>query len=59
MWGNILAQSELKGKPLPVIDAMIAATALVNHMAVATRNITDMTVPGLMIINPWNSFVES
>jgi hypothetical protein len=59
MWGKILAQSELKGKPLPVIDAMIAATALVNHMAVATRNITDMTVPGLMIINPWNSFVES
>lgn len=57
MWGKILAQSEQKGKPLPVIDAMIAATALVNHMAVVTRNINDMTAPDLMLINPWGSIV--
>lgn len=57
MWGKILAQSEQKGKSLPVIDAMIAATALVNHMAVATRNINDMTAPDLMIINPWESLL--
>jgi len=53
MWGKILAQSEQHGKPLPVIDAMIAAAALVHNMGVVTRNINDMTVPDLMVINPW------
>ena len=57
IWGKILADSEQKGKSLPVIDAMIAATALINHMAVVTRNIKDMMVPDLTIINPWDSFM--
>lgn len=34
-------------------DALIAATALVHGMTVATRNITDYAPTGVETINPW------
>ena len=34
-------------------DALIAATALVHGMAVATRNVADFVATGVEIINPW------
>ncbi|HXW82494.1 MAG TPA: type II toxin-antitoxin system VapC family toxin [Acidimicrobiales bacterium] len=41
--------------PAPFRDALIGATALVHHMAVVTRNVTDFErFPGLAVINPWS-----
>ncbi|RZU47394.1 hypothetical protein EV700_0355 [Fluviicoccus keumensis] len=34
-------------------DALIAATALVHGMTVATRNIADFTPTGVPVFNPW------
>ncbi len=34
-------------------DALIAATALVHGMIVATRNVTDFQPTGVAILNPW------
>ena len=34
-------------------DALIAATALVHGMTVATRNVADFELTGVSIINPW------
>ncbi|MGO9437882.1 MAG: type II toxin-antitoxin system VapC family toxin [Terracidiphilus sp.] len=34
-------------------DAMIAATALVHGMTVATRNVADFHLTGVALINPW------
>lgn len=34
-------------------DALIAATALVHGMTVATRNISDFQYTGVIILNPW------
>ena len=34
-------------------DALIAATALVHGMTVATRNADDFTSTGVLIVNPW------
>lgn len=34
-------------------DALIAATALVHGMAVATRNVADFKPTGVSIVNPW------
>lgn len=53
-WGFIQAISEKAGNKIPVIDAFIAATGLFHKMSVVTRNIDDMRIPGLAIINPWD-----
>jgi toxin FitB len=34
-------------------DALIAATALVHDLTVATRNVTDFPAAGLRVVNPW------
>lgn len=35
-------------------DALIAATALVHGMTVATRNTVDFTATGVQLFNPWD-----
>ncbi len=39
--------------PFPERDALIAATALVHDMTVATRNVADFTRTGVRVVNPW------
>lgn len=36
-------------------DALIAATALVQGMTVATRNVADFSATGVALINPWQA----
>jgi hypothetical protein len=40
-------------KPLPVIDALIAATARVHGLTVVTRNVKDFELAGVPILNPF------
>ena len=53
-WGEILATAEMDGRPIPAIDSLIAATALVHDLSVVTRNTQDMEGSGVEVINPWN-----
>lgn len=39
--------------PRPVLDALIAATALVHGMTIATRNTQDFASTGARTVNPW------
>jgi toxin FitB len=41
-------------RPLPVIDALIAATAQVNGMTVVTRNVKDFEYSGVQVLNPFH-----
>jgi len=52
-WGRITARAELAGNPLPSIDALIAATAIVHGLSVVTRNTSDIVRTGAPIIDPW------
>lgn len=52
-WGRITARAGLAGNPLPSIDALIAATAIVHGLAVVTRNTSDIARTGAPIIDPW------
>lgn len=52
-WGRFYAQNERAGKPPPMIDSMIALTAKTHHLTLVTRNIKDMQLDGLTLINPW------
>ena len=40
-------------QPLPVIDALIAATAQVHGMIVVTRNVKDFELAGVEVLNPF------
>jgi hypothetical protein len=39
----------------PERDALIAATALVHHLTVVTRNVADFEPMGVELLNPWES----
>jgi hypothetical protein len=52
-WGTVSGESEKRGRPLPVIDALIAASALVHGLTVATRNVTDFERCGATCVDPW------
>lgn len=53
-WGSITGESEKRGRPLPVIDCLIAATALVHGLRVVTRNVGDFERCGAACVNPWD-----
>ena len=52
-WGEMLARLDKLGKPVPVVDALIAATALQHQLTVVTRNTQDMAACGVTLLNPW------
>ena len=39
--------------PLPVVDGLLAATARVRNLVVATRNVRDIARAGVDTVNPW------
>ncbi len=50
-WGVIAAEAKRKGKPLAVIDGLLAATAIHHNLVVVSRNAADF--PGAQVFNPW------
>jgi len=54
-WGLLAARLESKGKILPAMDSLIAATVLTHKFAFVTRNVDDFNGADLEIINPWES----
>lgn len=52
-YGAFHAKRLAMGRPLPVMDGLIAAIAKANGMALATRNITDFHGLDLQLINPF------
>jgi tRNA(fMet)-specific endonuclease VapC len=54
LWGNLVGQLEQNGRPLPVMDSLIAAIALNNSLSLVTRNEKDFAGTGVVIVNPWS-----
>jgi predicted nucleic acid-binding protein len=52
-WGELIAKAEKKGRILPTIDSLIAATAVTHNLHIVTRNTKDFEGFHLTIINPW------
>jgi len=53
VWGELQGRSEVKGRPMPTIDSLIAATGVAHDLIVVTRNIADMEQSGVSLLNPW------
>jgi len=52
-WGEMMAETAAIGKPRPPVDALIAATAKVDHLTLVTRNVKDMEHTGVKLFNPY------
>ena len=52
-WGGISALAAARGRPLPVVDGLLAATALQYHLTLVTRNGSDVAGTGVTTLNPW------
>ena len=51
--GKIVAHREAQGRPIEAVDAFIAATAVVFHLTLVTRNISDFSRTVDSILDPW------
>jgi predicted nucleic acid-binding protein len=52
-WAALLARLRTSGKAMPIKDSLIAATAIVHGLAVATRNRSDFANAGVRIVDPF------
>jgi toxin FitB len=49
LWGELASV-----RPRPVVDTLIAATAIIHGLTLLTRNIPDIADTGVVTINPWH-----
>ena len=54
-WGLLAAQAKRKGIALPIVDGLLAATALHYNLTVVSRNSSDFTSAQVPVVNPWET----
>lgn len=52
-WAELLARLRSTGKSMPIKDSLIAATAMVHGLTIATRDRADFVNAGVRIIDPF------
>jgi hypothetical protein len=52
-WGRLNAK-----RPLPAVDSLLAATANVHDLTLATRNVGDLAGAGVRVVNPFQFINE-
>jgi len=52
-WGRLAAEAATTKKALPVIDGLLAATALHHSLTIVTRNSRDIESTRVPVLNPW------
>lgn len=54
-WAKLLAALRASGRAMPIKDSLIASTALVHDLVVATRNRRDFEYAGIEIVDPFSA----
>lgn len=52
-WGEICAEAEKKGRPVPVLDGLMAASALVHGLTLVTRDTGGVAGTPVSMLDPW------
>ncbi len=50
-----MAELKRKGRPMPLLDSMIAATALAHRLTVATRDTGHFRRAGVNVVDPFSA----
>jgi len=53
IWGELTARASQSGKTVAASDGLIAATAIRNGLCLMTRNISDFSDTGVILLDPW------
>ncbi len=53
-WGTLSAGGATTGRPLPVMDGLLLATAQVSGLTLATRHVADCAHRGVPVVDPWS-----
>jgi len=54
-WGLLAAEGKRKGKALPIVDGLLAATALHYNLTVVSRNASNFAFTQVPVLNPWET----
>ena len=52
-WARLVVDLKRKGRTLPLLDGMIAATALSHDLVIATHNVRDFEGSGVQVVDPF------
>ena len=56
-WGLLRAEAQMNGRPLSVVDGLLAATAVQHSLTIVSRNVSDFAAVELAVFNPWENRV--
>ena len=54
-WAELQIATQKVGRRLPLMDSLLAATALAHGLTLATRNLADFKAAGVPLLDPWTS----
>jgi predicted nucleic acid-binding protein len=52
-WGRLTGSAAARKSPIPVIDGLLAATALHHNLTLVTRNSSDIAAAAVPVFDPW------
>jgi len=52
-WAQLEATTAKTGRRLPLMDSLLAATAIAHDLTLATRNLADFEAAGVPLLDPW------
>ena len=53
-WGKLFGEKKQKGLIIPIVDGLIAATAIAHNLTLITENTSDFIETGAKLFNPWH-----
>lgn len=52
-WGRITGEAAQRGRPVSLMDSLLAATAITHGLILVTRNTKDVAALPVQVLNPW------